>query len=200
MKQVWNSFQVRGIKEVANKTILQIETDIPKDQILRYKSDSGILGEIRLEDYRTITAEQRKKIFAFVKDVSLYTGYEAEYVRDLLTLSFCYENNIEPFSLSNCSLEVAREFISYLIDFCISLDIPLSQSALERTDDIGKFLYMTIKKEICSICGDKGTIYTLDRDKNKMCLCQVHHDLAKSKGLLQFQKLYKVYGIKFQGG
>lgn len=199
MKQMWQPVQVLGIKEENNRTILQVATTATKEEILKYSFGKAIKGELRFEDYRLITAEQRKKIFATIKDFSLYTGYDAEYARQLLTLAYCYETGIEPFSLSNCSLEVAREFINYLIEFCIDNEIPLAQTAIERTDDINKYLYMCVKKSICCCCGKQGVVYRLS-DNKKISLCNTHYNEAKIKGLKDFEKLYKVYGIKVKEG
>jgi hypothetical protein len=196
VKQMWQPIQVLGMKETKKGTILQVAITSSKEEILRY-SNGSLKGEIKFEDGRLITAEQRRKIFATIKDFSLYTGYDAEYARHLLTLSFCYENGIEPFSLANCSVEIAREYISYLIDFCIDNEIPLSETALERTDDIGKYLYLCIKKSICCVCGKQGVVYNLSNG-NKISLCNLHHDEAKLKGLQEFERLYKVYGIKIK--
>lgn len=193
----YKSIQVKvlGIKVLNNRTILQITTTASKEEILKYSTNGKLLGELKLDNGKLITAEQRKKIFATIKDFSLYTGYDAEYSRHLLTLSFCYENGIEPFSLSDCSIEIAREFISYLIDFCLDNEIPLSETAIERTDDIGKYLYLCIKKSICCVCGKQGVVYNLSNGY-KISFCNLHHDEAKLKGLQEFEKLYKVYGIK----
>lgn len=195
VKQLWQSVQILGINEQNNRTILQVATSASKEEILRYSTGKGINGELKFDDGRLITAEQRKKIFACVKDISLYTGYEAEYARDLLTLAFSYENGIEPFSLSDCSLETAREFISYLIGFCLDNNIPLTEMAIERTDDIGEYLYLCIKKSICCCCSKQGAAYTLGNG-NKIALCNLHHDEAKVNGLQEFERLHKVYGIK----
>ncbi|MFL0267246.1 putative HNHc nuclease [Candidatus Clostridium radicumherbarum] len=54
------------------------------EEVLRYSTNGSLQGELKLDDGRLISAEQRKKVFACVKDISLYTGYEAEYIRDLL--------------------------------------------------------------------------------------------------------------------
>lgn len=196
MKQLWNQIQVLKAKEVNGKTYLQIETDTPLEQILKYNNQGKITGEIKLNDTKRITGDQRKKIFATVKDISLYTGYEAEYLRDLLEYAFCYLNNIEPFSLSDCSLEIAREFINYLIELCIEEDIPLGETLLDRTDDINKYLFMTIKKSVCSVCCKPGVIYSI-RDK-KIAFCNEHYDMAKMKGLNKMESLYKIYPIKIK--
>lgn len=195
--QLWSNVEVKKISQKGDKSILEIIVDSPKEDILRYASCEGLKGEIKFKDDRCISADQRKKIFATVQDMSLYTGYPAEYLRQLMTLAFCLYNDIALFSLSDCSVETAREFISYLIEFCVEQDIPLTDSLLERTDDISKYLYMTLRKEICCICGTKGVTYTLDREKNKMCLCNEHYEQAKTKGLKTFQDIYKVYGIKY---
>lgn len=198
MKQHWNQFEVLKVGQGSNnKTVLQLVTDCSKEEILRYATDKGLKGELKFNDNKSISADQCRKIFATLKDFSLYTGYDAEYARHLLTLAFCYENNIEPFSLSDYSLEIAREFISYLIDFCIDNEIPLSETAIERTDDIGKYLYLCIKKTICCCCGKQGVAYNLSNG-NKISLCNLHHDEAKLKGLQEFEKLFKVYGIKIK--
>jgi hypothetical protein len=192
---MWQPIQVLGIKEQNNRTILQVATKASKEEILRYSINGKLQGELKLDDGRLITAEQRRKTFALLKDISLYTGYDAEYIRDLLRLAFCYEKGVDDFSLSDCTLEVAIEFISYLIDFCLDNEIPLSQSAVERTDDINAYLYMCLKKELCCCCGKQGVVYSLT-DGNKISLCNLHYDEAKLKGLKEFEKLFKVYGIK----
>jgi hypothetical protein len=196
MKQLWNSFKVTGIKEAGDKTILQIETSLTKEEILRYKTEKGLCGEIRFDDGRSITAEQRKKVFAILKDISLYTGYEAEYLRDLLTLAFCLEINIGHFSLSDCSLEVAREFISWLLEFCIEQEIPLSKQAIEYTDDISAYLYSCIKRHACCVCGSPATVYKIGREELKISLCSKHFDEVSLRGMKKFNEIYKVYALK----
>jgi hypothetical protein len=196
MKQLWQSVKVINMKEIEGKIILQIALDATVEDIKKYLNKGAITGELRFDDDRRITAEQRKKIFATIRDISLYTGDEPEYLRDILQFMYCTENDIEHISLSNCSLEVAREFISYLIEFCIDNQIPPSESIIERTDDINKYLYITIKKSVCCCCGDAGVIYTVGKDK--ISLCNKHHDEAKLKGLKEFEKMYKVYPIKIK--
>lgn len=194
MKSMWQSVQVLNVSKRGNKTVMQIATDASLEEIERYRNNNKITGVILLDDKHRITAEQRRKIFATLKDISLYTGYEAEYLRDLLTLAYCIESNIEQFSLSDCSLEMARNFISYLIEFCLDNEIPLAESALNRTDDINKYLYLCIRKSICCLCGSQGVNYSVGN--KKICLCEKHHDIAKFKGLKEFERLFKVYAIK----
>lgn len=112
------------------------------------------------------------------------------------------------FSLSNCTMDTAREFINTILEFAIKNGIPLSEEAINRTDDIGKYLYFCIMHRKCAVCGRDGEIHHVDTigmgndrrtvdDSNyrKICLCRTHHTIAHQRGMTEFEKMYKVYGI-----
>ena len=95
-----------------------------------------------------------------------------------------------------------------LLEFCLEQGIPLSDLAINRTDDIGRYLHYCIKNRVCAICGRKGEIHHVDKigmgndrrtvdDSNyrKICLCRTHHTEDHTIGEKAFQKKYKVYGI-----
>lgn len=199
MKNMWYAVKITNLKANDNQIFLQATTSGDKEDILKYASEKGLYGEIRFDDKRRITAQQRKKLYATFKDISDYTGDVPEYTKELFKFMFCAESGQDYFSLSDCSLETAKELINHVIEFVIMNDIPLTELAIERTDDIGKFLFYSIKHEKCCICGQKGPVYTLDADKNKMCLCNVHYDMAKLKGLHAFCESWKVFGIQYIG-
>ena len=67
--------------------------------------------EVRLVDARTISAEQRRKIYAIIRDISDWNGDEPEWVKEYLKFTFCGEKELEYFSLSNCEKSIATEFI-----------------------------------------------------------------------------------------
>ena len=48
--------------------------------------------EIRLTDGREISAEQRRKIFALVRDISAWCGHEPEYIRQYTEFDFRLQN------------------------------------------------------------------------------------------------------------
>lgn len=113
-------------------------------------------------------------------------------------MEFCIKNDIEIFSLSNCNLETAREFITFLIDTCIDNDIALANNPVEYTDDISAYLFSCIKRHACCVCGSQGTVYKVGREERKISLCLNHFDEASLKGLKKFESLYKVYPIKIK--
>ncbi|WMM24015.1 putative HNHc nuclease [Tissierella sp. MB52-C2] len=164
---------------------------IPEEQvqgkIIKYRNGSSINAELKIDDGRTITVEQRKKIFATIKDIALFTGDHPEDLRAWLLYDYCIETGEIPFSLSNCSISQAREFITFIINFILKHGIPLSDEALNRTDDIDRCLWGCLKYGRCCICGRKGETYHWnaigmgrdrskidDSDLRKIRLCREH--------------------------
>ncbi|MFR4843771.1 MAG: putative HNHc nuclease [Roseburia inulinivorans] len=165
-------------------------------------------AEIRFDDGRHISAEQRKKAYATIGDIADWTGYLPEEAKERLKNEYTVRTGVEHISLSNCPMDTARDFISFLIEFCLEWGIPLSGNAIERTDDIGRYLYYCLLHKKCAICGKDGEIHHEDaigmgndRTKvddssyKKICLCREHHTLAHSLGVIRFREMYKVYGI-----
>lgn len=165
-------------------------------------------AEIRFDDGRHISAEQRKKAYATIRDISDWTGYLPEEMKEILKYQHMMRTGDSYFSLSNCSMDTAREFINTILEFAIENGIPLSDNAIERTDDIGRYLYYCLLHKKCAICGKDGEIHHEDaigmgndRTKvddssyKKICLCREHHTLAHSLGVIRFREMYKVYGI-----
>lgn len=165
-------------------------------------------AEIRFDDGRHISAEQRKKAYATIRDISDWTGYLPEEMKEILKYQHMMRTGDAYFSLSNCSMDTAREFINTILEFALENGIPLSDNAIERTDDIGRYLYYCLLHKKCAICGKDGEIHHEDaigmgndRTKvddssyRKICLCREHHTLAHSLGVIRFREMYKVYGI-----
>jgi len=114
----------------------------PRDDLDRlFQRQNPRTVEIRIDDGRTISAQQRRKIFAIIRDIALWSGHEPEYLRSFLIWDFCSKEESEMFSLSDVDMTTARKFIDYLIDFCFSFGVPTKESLLTQTDDIGKYLY-----------------------------------------------------------
>lgn len=182
----------------------------PEDDLLRDLTKKKIEKvELRLDDGRTISAEQRKKIFAMIRDIAIWNGDDPETIRQFLTLDFVIKNGRESlFSLSNVDMTTARDFITYLIDFCFKWNVPTKDTVLNYTDDIGRYLYACLEHRKCAICNAHAEVHHVDRigmgrDReqivhvglNAIALCREHHDMAhrNEKGLF---KQYCIYGIR----
>jgi putative HNHc nuclease len=205
--------KILGIKEDDKGTHLKIliPGEQVQDKILKVRSGKIINSEIRIDDNRTITAEQRKKVYATIRDIANYTGHMPEELKELMKYNYMIESGENYFSLSDCSITTARLFINYLIEFCFQWDISILDSGLDRTDDIGKYLWLCIKYHKCCICGGKAEIHHWDavgmgRDRTsiddsghrKIALCREHHTEAHKIGRHTFGEKHHVYGIIFK--
>lgn len=164
--------------------------------------------ELRLDDGRSISADQRRKIFAVIRDISLWSGHSPEEIRQLLTWDFRKADGRDDFSLSDVDMTTAREFLTYLINFCFLHSIPTKDTLLNQTDDIGKYLYLCLEHRKCAICNARAQVHHVDRigmgrDREKIvhvglraiALCEKHHELAHVDEKALFEK-YHVYGIR----
>lgn len=197
-------------KETDKGTELYIT--IPDKKIGEILVDKHIKkAEMRFDDGRSISADQRKMAYATIRDIADFTGYLPEEQKEWLKYLYVAKTGKEYISLSDCSMDEAREFINVILEYAIENGVQLSEQAINRTDDIGRYLYFCIKHSKCAVCGVKGEIHhedtigmgnnrkTLD-DSNykKICLCRTHHTIAHQMGVARFQKSYKIYGIKVE--
>ena len=167
---------------------------------------------IWLDDGRHISAEQRKKIYATIKDISTYTGYLPEIQKEWLKYLYVERTGGNYISLSDCSMTEAREFINVILDYALEEGIQLLDFGINRTDDINHYLYYCIKQKVCCICGKHhADLHHVDavgigRDRKKiddskhrkMALCREHHTEYHKIGSEKFTLKYKVYGIVYK--
>lgn len=182
---------------------------LPQDIRYLIKRQNIRHAEITLDDGRRISIEQRKKIYATLRDISDYTGDPPEATKEWMKYGYIERTGSDYFSLSNCSMTTAREFINFLMDVCLQNGIILTESGLKRTDDINAYLIQCIRHKRCCICGRPAVIHHVDAigmgndrrnfddsENEIIALCREHHTLAHSLGNARFMERYKVYGIK----
>ena len=123
-----------------------------------------------------------------MNDIARYTGHLTEQLHDYFKMLYKLMYEDVHISTSNCTVTQARDLINILIEFAITRDIPLGELGVNRTDDIDKYLYLTIINRKCSCCGKRADIHHVDkvgmgRDRTKinhegmeaMALCREHH-------------------------
>lgn len=133
--------------------------------------------EVRLDDGRSITADQRRKIYATMRDIADWMGDMPDTVKAFFKWSFCGNYEREDFSLSDVDRETATEFLSYLIDFCIQNGVPCSDPLWDRCEDIERYMYACVMTRTCCITGKRNAqIHHVDRigaGRNRNTMCQV---------------------------
>lgn len=169
--------------------------------------------QIGLVDGRRITPEQRRKAFALVGEIAAYTGYERDEAHLTLKHEFINKHldqlQKELFSLSDCDVTTAREYISYLIDFCLTFDVPTKVPLTELCDDVDKYVYACLIHKKCCVCGRKAELHHVDRvgmgnnrneivHEGRRCLplCREHHTEVDHLGDVRLCERYHVTPVK----
>lgn len=207
----WGTVADAYTTENGSEIIIRMDADTAR--LVKDKHIKDI--EVRLDDGRSITVNQRKKIYATLNDIAVYLGYLPEELKEVMKYHYItktgrteYLSGDRIFSFADCSVDTARDFINFILCFALENDIPLSDSGVNRTDDIDYYLYACLKSRKCCICGKQGEVHHVDtigmgNDRRKvddsgyrkMCLCRTHHTIAHQRGMDAFEKMYKVYGI-----
>lgn len=165
--------------------------------------------EIRLEDGRSISTDQRKKIYATFRDISIYTGFTCDEVKSLMKYDFVAKTGAQYFSLSDVDMSTAKEFLEFLIEFCIENDIPCSDNLLTRSPDVARYIYCCLLNKKCCITGRKAELHHVDaigmgndrkdiihRGMRVLPLTRKMHSKAHTIGQKEFDNEYHVFGIK----
>lgn len=205
MRTLWTSLVRAEDNRQGTQLVLQVPERIGQQLNRRRIREM----EIGYEDGRYISPAQRRKIYATLRDISNHTGYDPESAKQIMKIEHMERTGrMEWFSLSDCSVTTAREFINTLMDYALKEGIILTDTGLQRTDDIDTYLIQCIKYRRCCICGRKADLHHVDaigigRDRRRvddsqsevMALCREHHTVFHTLGLGRFMKMYAVYGI-----
>ena len=165
--------------------------------------------EIRLDDGRSISADQRKKIYATLRDISLWSGHNPDEIKALTKYDYISRTGSPYFSLSDADMTTAREYLEYLIEFCVEQDVPTRDRLIDRSPDIARYIYCCLKVKKCCISGQKAELHHVDavgmgRDRRDIIhlgyrvlpLSRRYHTEAHTIGQKSFEDKYKVFGIK----
>lgn len=205
--------EIVGVDETGIATIKAAIPDLNRAIIRKYKT-----VQITFDDGRKISCTQRRKCYALLGEIAEYTDgiRTAETVDEqkrLLKMEFMLRRmeatERRMFSLSDCDMSTAREFITYLIDFIIANDIPTRARLIDNCDDIAAYMYACTMHRKCAVCGRPADIHHcegsrigagVDRTKvhqlgrEVLPLCRVHHTECHSDeaGFIKKYHLQKV--------
>jgi hypothetical protein len=175
--------------------------------------------EIILPDGRKISPQQRRMIYALIADIADFVHGErkrAEVIEDTKTmmkwefiLSRMEAQERRLFSLSNCDMTTAREFITFLVDFIIKYGIPTEKPLIENAEDIGAYIYSCLVNKRCACCGRPCDLHHVQsvgsqgyRDKinhlGLLCLplCREHHTDLHKMGDKDFMQEWHLEPVK----
>lgn len=195
--------------EKANKTILTVELEGNRTYDL--ERQRAKIVEVRIDDGRTIRTGQRKKAYATINDISDYTGHHPEFLKEYFKYDLIAKTGIEYFSLSDCTVSTAREYITNILDFALDWGIPLSESVIARAEDISRAIYKCLATRTCVISGQPGadihhvlgSRVGMGRNRKKVDhstlelipLSREWHTRVHAEGEEKIFEQFKIYGI-----
>ena len=206
--------EIQDVREDGTAVITAVLPDLDRALLRQYKK-----VEIILPDGRRISPEQRRKAYALIGEITEYVdgirnADTIEEQKGLLKMEFMLRRmeatERRMFSLSDCSVTTAKEFITYLVDFIIANDIPTRVPLIENCDDIQRYIYACLMHRKCAVCGKPADVHHCegsrigngnDREKvhhlgrEVLPLCRVHHTECHG-GEAEFIKKYHLEPVK----
>ena len=187
-----------------------LKCHIPNESIDERFIANVMHGEIRIDDGRRISSDQRKKIYALIKDIADHTGHHPEYLKEHMKYEFMMKEDRDYFSLSTVDITTARYFIETILEFCFEWEVPLNANTVDMAREINNYLYLCLRHRKCAVCGKKNAhIHHVDavgsgRNRNEVdhtklrliALCAEHHQETHTIGWQTFNAKYKVDGIR----
>ncbi|MBQ9698258.1 MAG: hypothetical protein IJV46_06945 [Acidaminococcaceae bacterium] len=179
-------------------------------------NNSSNVVEIGIPDGRLISPDQRKRIYAMLRDIADWIGeQDPDVVKNLMKLKFMAEEMDaiarRMFSLSDCDMTTAREFITFLISFIVTNSIPVRQPLMQDTDDIDdirRYVYQCLMHKGCAVCGGRAELHHVEAigaGRNRLeinqigmpvlPLCRKHHTESHQLGQDSFLKKYHLEPI-----
>ena len=203
MNILGNISRIRG-----NKVVIDLD-DVGEWQL----DELSKLPKVQLivDDDKSITIDQRKKAWAMMNDISNYTGYTPLETEQMMKIRFmCLQENPREFSLSNCSRELAKNFIEFLIHFCLMENIPFTTKVFDEIQQSYALRCQLVMHRLCFVCGkpnaDLDHVDTIGSGRNRRhvnqvgynawTLCRNHHTERHKIGVETFAKKYQVKPIK----
>jgi Protein of unknown function (DUF968). len=145
------------IEDITSGGKLLITASCPDMENLVHQQCENVVIEI--PDGRRLSADQRKKAHALICEIAEWSGYTPEWMKRLMKVEFVTDRlealERRVFSLADCDMTMAREFISFLIEFIMMHDIPTKVSLMELCDDAAHYTYHCLINKKCAICQKK---------------------------------------------
>lgn len=183
------------------------ETDLRKINRLSDGKKPRVMFQI--DDGRTISADQRKKIYALINDLCDFTGDVPEYWKAKFKFMVQMIFGVEEFSLSDCSMTTANRMILTILDFLFEEDIPFKTKTWDSIPNDFPKQMLCIKNKRCVICGKKADIahyQAVGSGRNRRTInhvgmyintfCREHHTQQHELGINNFSELYHIKPIK----
>lgn len=176
---------------------------VPYDNVERAMTRQCTEVVVGLIDGREKSYDQLKKAHSLLRDIADWAGDYMEDVKDDTKQAFnaylreTYNGMcIALGSLRDADVSTVREYISWLIRFCLRMGVPTKAPLYEMSEDIENYVYACLMHKKCAVCGREPVdIHHFDQigmggNRQEMyqigmrviSLCREHHTIAHDKG------------------
>lgn len=198
------------IKSFENDEITIKLSDLTDEQRYLIKHALFTQSTMYFDDGRHITVDQRKKIFALFNDMSNFTGNSVSTIEEMMKVKFIEKmENPHWFSFSNCSIQIAKQFLEFCLDFCITERIPFKTMFVDSIQQSYGLRYKLVMNRMCYVCGRHADIdhfKTIGTGRNRRKvyqvgmlvwpLCRKHHSERHTIGVKSIMQKYQIKPIK----
>ena len=172
---------------------------------------------------KKLSKAQNGLIHALLKQFADELGWTMQDMKEYQKEQFALSRDLEKFSTANCDMEMANEFISFIIEQALELGINLYilgrhdkryKHILEIDNITQRYVIACLRKRVCCICGKEHNEYNTielhhwnsvasiggyencDGLKTPfMSLCAKHHQEFHATGKETFKNKYYIEGV-----
>ena len=175
--------------------------------------------KIRVIPIKKLTKAQNGLIHVLLKQFADELGWTMQDMKEYQKEQFALSRDLEKFSTASCDMEMANDFIAFIIEQALENEINLYivnkhdnryKSILNIDKTTERYVIACLRAKTCAICGRKGadlhhwkTIAsaagTYENDDGLktpfMSLCRIHHNEFHEIGKKEFEEKYHIEGV-----
>ena len=174
---------------------------------------------IKVIPVKRLSKAQNGLIHVLLKQFGEELGWTMQDMKEYQKEQFALSRDLEKFSTANCDMEMANDFIAFIIEQALENEINLYvlnkhdnryKSILKVDKTTERYVIACMRAKTCAICGRKGadlhhwkTIAsaagTYENDDGLktpfMSLCRIHHNEFHEIGQKEFEYKYHIEGV-----
>lgn len=174
---------------------------------------------IKVIPVKRLSKAQNGLIHVLLKQFGEELGWTMQDMKEYQKEQFALSRDLEKFSTANCDMEMANDFIAFIIEQALENEINLYvlnkhdnryKSILKVDKTTERYVIACLRAKTCAICGRKGVdlhhwktiasaagAYENDDGLKTpfMSLCRIHHNEFHDKGQKEFEEKYHIEGV-----
>ena len=174
---------------------------------------------IKVIPVKRLSKAQNGLIHVLLKQFGEELGWTMQDMKEYQKEQFALSRDLEKFSTANCDMEMANDFIAFIIEQTLENEINLYvlnkhdnryKSILKVDKTTERYVIACLRAKTCAICGRKGAdlhhwntiasaVGTYENDDGLktpfMSLCAKHHQEFHATGKETFKNKYYIEGV-----